>query len=535
MSSPLGVASNPNWRDQLRVACAQFAGSTDLEHNLATCLDAIDQAAEADADLVVLPEFANHLSVYESAAHCREVAVAADGPWLRSIGDRAAQHRIHVAVTVTMPRRQGHTTATSVLFDHHGQMIGQADKQTLMGNERAFLVGGDRGAPVVDTVFGPVGIYACMDGVTFETPRSFAVRGARLLLNGLNSFALDEAALHIPVRAVENGVFVAAANKVGPLLPAHQVDAFSHALGIPAHALDGAGESQIVAPDGTIVAQASRCDTEMVWADIDLSHVAPVTDRFRHRRPETYGLLAQPENRPLRQLDDRALTVASVESADQVTAAVADGAQLIVLPELMVPPTVISPGVFVVTTAIDGGAHVGRVYTSEGLVHEQRQLHASERFPTVDVLSDVVSVFSAPWGDVALIVGDDHLYPETMRMAAIAGAHIAVVCWSPQRRVDAELALAERAAENRLCVVASTSAVPFAARVLNPPRDSLWNPDRVADYDGTINTPEVVVAQAGMPLIADLHPERSLDRHISRDTDLVGGRAWQASRYLASA
>ena len=41
-----------------------------------------------------------------------------------------------------------------------------------------------------------------------ETPRGLAVRGAQLLINSLNSFAFDEASLHIPVRAPENKVFV---------------------------------------------------------------------------------------------------------------------------------------------------------------------------------------------------------------------------------------------------------------------------------------------------------------------------------------
>ena len=51
-----------------------------------------------------------------------------------------------------------------------------------------------------------------------------AVEGAQVLLNSLNSFALDEASLHVPVRAVENKVWVVAANKVGPLVPDRSID-----------------------------------------------------------------------------------------------------------------------------------------------------------------------------------------------------------------------------------------------------------------------------------------------------------------------
>ena len=81
------------------------------------------------------------------------------------------------------------------------EIVATSDKQVLMGGERLHIAEGVDHSPVVDTPFGRVGMYSCMDGVIFETPRMLAVRGAQLLLNSLNSFALDEAALHVPVRA----------------------------------------------------------------------------------------------------------------------------------------------------------------------------------------------------------------------------------------------------------------------------------------------------------------------------------------------
>ena len=88
-----------------------------------------------------------------------------------------------------------------------------------MGAENDHLDPGTEIGPVVDTPLGRLGMYACMEGVINEVTRGMALRGAQVLLNSLNSFALDEADLHIPVRAAENQVWVVAANKVGPLLP----------------------------------------------------------------------------------------------------------------------------------------------------------------------------------------------------------------------------------------------------------------------------------------------------------------------------
>ena len=182
-------------------------------------------------------------------------------------------------------------TVTSVLIGPDGKVAATAEKQMLMGNERTYLRAGTGPGTVADTEFGAVGMYACMDGVTFETPRALAVRGARLLLNSLNSFARDEASLHVPVRAAENGVFVAAANKVGPLLPEDRIAEFSCALGVPADALHGAGESQIVDPDGTVLAKADHQGEDVVVADIDLSRCR--RGRLHGRRPEAYGPLAR--------------------------------------------------------------------------------------------------------------------------------------------------------------------------------------------------------------------------------------------------
>ena len=85
-----------------------------------------------------------------------------------------------------------------------------------------------------------IGTYACMDGVVPEVPRSLAVRGARLLLNSLNSFALDEASTHIPVRAAENRAWLVACCKIGPLLPPDRLAEFSANMGVPGSMLRGA-------------------------------------------------------------------------------------------------------------------------------------------------------------------------------------------------------------------------------------------------------------------------------------------------------
>ena len=151
---------------------------------------------------------------------------------------------------------------------------------------------------MVETPFGRVGLYSCMDGVINETPRMLAVEGAQVLLNSLNSFALDEASLHVPVRAVENRVWVVAANKVGPLVPDRSIALVAARVGVPADLLHGAGESQIVAPDGRVVACGPRRGEAVVIADLDVEEADDKTrpdgtEVLAARRPELYGPIAE--------------------------------------------------------------------------------------------------------------------------------------------------------------------------------------------------------------------------------------------------
>ena len=518
------------------MAAAQFETGADLDANLAACVRMLDSAAAEGADVAVLPEFCNHLSVYDSADHCRAVAVPLDGDWLSSLARRAARHRMYAALAVTVPRPGGRVTVTSVLIGPDGRIAATADKRMLMGNERAFLSAGVGPVEAADTAFGPVGLYACMDGVTFETPRALAVRGARLLLNSLNSFAVDEARLHVPVRAAENGVFVAAANKVGPLLPADRIAEFSEALGVPAEALHGAGESQIVAPDGTALAKASTTGEEVVVADIDLSSCRP--DRLDGRRPQVYGPLARADTAIPAPPETPSVTAACVPGAQQdpglIGQAFDRGASLVVLPELTPAPARIPAGVLVVTTAEHDGGHVGQVWTADGLVHEQAQIHRGDRRDMAR-LGERISLHRTPFGDLAVIVGDDCRHPETVRLAAVAGAHLVAVCWQPEHRWEHDLAMVERAAENRISLAACEPPdQPAATMLLDPPADSLWNPRRTGPFDGTINTPVCVRAAPGDGLlVGELHPGRAVNREVSKDTDLVGGRSLAAAAVLA--
>ncbi len=535
----------------IRVAAVQFATGCDVDENLATALRMIDTAAAEAPQVMVLPEFANHLSIYDDGDHCWSVALELDSPWVTAIGAKAAEHGCWIQVNVTIRRdgpstsrepAPGRITNTNLLFDPTGRLAADNDKTVLMGAEGDYLSAASAPAELVDAGFAVIGTYACMDGVIPEVPRGLAVRGATLMLNSLNSFALDEASLHIPVRAAENKVWVVACCKVGPLLPPEKIGLFSAAMGIPGSAMCGAGESQIVAPDGTVVAMGPREGEAVVVAEIDLEAALDKlrpdgTDIMSARRPSVYAALAHPT--PAVDDHPRAteLVVAVVGGrghlVDAVAEAVEAGAQLVVLGELAGDGCVhdlaaAAGAAVIVTTVRDGDAHVGVVVDSSGIVGRQPQIHRIEAHEWQRTLGESLVPVDLPWGRLGLLVGDDAVFPEVGRLAALAGCDVLAVPFNRREAWESTIGLIERAAENRMCLLAADAGGGSGLIVDLPPDFTLWAPSRERVFDGTINRPDVTRCDPGARVtVGSIHPARAVNRQISKGTNLVDDRPWR--------
>ncbi len=522
----------------VRVAAAQFAAGTDVTNNLDACLRMIDAAAEARAELVVLPEFCNHLSWYADRAHARGMACTTGDFFLTAIAERAARHAMSVKLGVTLARPDGRTTATGLLFGPAGELLGESDKQILMGAENDHLDPGTADSPVIPTRSARIGMYACMEGVIPEVTRSLAARGAQLLLNSLNSFATDEARLHIPVRAAENRVWVVAANKIGPLLPEAQLPDIAERLGVPADRLHGAGESQIVAPDGTVVAKAPPTGEALAVADIDVARADDKrrpdgTDLFAARRPRLYRPLGRPARRRAPAGAESVSAAVVAPALDSIAASIAAGARLIVLPELAPIPVMDvvaalrgSPA-HAVLTVRDRDRHTGLLVSADGIVGRQDQLHHTERHPWLCELGSELTVFPLSWGRLAIVVGDDALFPETFRLAAVADADVAAVCCTPIETWELSLGLPERSAENRLNIVAAgtaaTGELTGGIHTLTPDF-TLWTAWR-GPFTGSISHPVTTVVAPGSTVVrAEIAPAQAVNRAVSKGTDLIADR-----------
>ncbi|WP_337879419.1 nitrilase-related carbon-nitrogen hydrolase [Rheinheimera sp.] len=553
----------------IRVAAAQFAVTNNVQDNLATCLRMIKQAALCSPDLIVLPEFVNHNSWYDNQAHCYEVAVSLDGDFINSIKAAAAESRAYLVLNATVKRPERgelHCTGTSLLISPQGELLAQNNKQVLVGHENDFLDPADTVGPVIDTAIGKLAMYSCMDGVINETPRGLALRGAQILCNSLNSFALDEGDLHIPVRAAENKVFVVAANKVGPLIPEALLVPVSEATSIPLHFLNGAGDSQIVAPDGTVLALAGKGE-EVIWADIDPSLAdhktrPDGTDIFKQRRPQLYQALGEnPAEQPLPEFTGALdLSVAAISIAAKGTEALAEAVsavqanpqhKLICLPELfwlagthyaeqqvaMSEQVVASltaacaPDQYVATSIVrqhgDKLAHCAVLISHKGLELIQAQVHFSQRFAW-SALTDQFAVYDSIHGKLALVLEDDAIYPESFRLIAMQGCEVVLAPVRQQESWQCKTGLLERASENRVNLVSASTLPQHNLICVLQTEFTIMTPWQQRQFDGLLSAGVQVSGQAGHYVTsATVHPRAAHNKVCSQNTDLIKNRPWK--------
>jgi len=497
---------------RVRVACLQISLVPDAARNLAHCLRLIDEAAEDSPALMVLPEMSNWSGgMVRSLEEALQHGCTVPGPFTDALAERAERHGCHIAAGL-IERQGDEAFITSVILAPDRRIVLKYQKQVIFGGQRVWASSGRCGNPVVDLPFGRVGVYICADGLVPETARMLMLQGAQLLLNTLHSGGSDETHLHVPARAVENRVWVASANKVGP-----------RDLGGVGYYCGG---SQIVSPDGVVAARADDRSDMVVSALIDLSQaddkrlchqVDQVSDDLLQlRRPDCYGALLQAPAKtasvsftaPLRvatlgvaALQPRGRGEAALRQVlQQWRKAVSAGAGLVVLPELFAwtPDEIAADpaaaadyaghclralcgmardtaswGICSLIETRPAGAKGSEAKGSEtaGFQHSAvlidhrgeviaryAQVHVPKALASWAGPGDVLPVFDTPIGRIGMLCGVDAVLPESFRVLAAKGAALVAVCGSWYNAHEIDLQLPERVAENRINVVLARRA-----------------------------------------------------------------------------
>ncbi len=231
----------------------------------------VAEAAKQKADLVVLGETVPYVGVKQPLA---ELAEKIPGPTTEYFGELAAQHHLHIALSLY--ERDGHLIYnTAVLLGPDGKLIGKYRKVCLPHGEVEKGVTPGRDYPVFETALGKIGMMVCYDGFFPEVARELTNRGAEIIAWPV--WGCDP--LLARARACENRVY---------LVSSTYTDSASDWM-----------ISAVYDPAGTPIAQASQWGTVAV-AEVDLSrpYVGPYnlgdfhSMVTRHRPPSATEAIA---------------------------------------------------------------------------------------------------------------------------------------------------------------------------------------------------------------------------------------------------
>ena len=255
------------------------------ERNLATIARFARAAAAQQADLAVFPECAT--TGYFLGDRLTEMAEPPDGPAARRLGEIAQENALTMAVGA-YTQRDGDVYDSQLLFGPDGSCLAVYDKAHLFAGERENCRAGER-ACVVETALGRVAMTVCYDFMFADYVRRLADLGADLIVNSTNwiadAYQRETWGWTGPVtqglaatRALENGAFVAMANRVGREEAA------------PGLSFTSLGHSCIAGPSGRILAALTEGEGLAVArvriAQEDLDRWRAIATYRQDRRPE---------------------------------------------------------------------------------------------------------------------------------------------------------------------------------------------------------------------------------------------------------
>ncbi|HXS48293.1 MAG TPA: carbon-nitrogen hydrolase family protein [Solirubrobacterales bacterium] len=266
----------------MRVAAVQLNSTGDKARNLASAERLVRSAAASGAEMVALPEKWNLLASGEEMAAGAEPL---DGPSLTTARGWARELGIHLLAGSIAERGEEKAFNTSVLVGPDGADLAVYRKIHMFDVEAGGVEyrESDYEQPGSEIVTGSidglgVGLTVCYDLRFPELYRILAVRGARLIAIP-SAFTLatgrDHWEILLRARAIENQVFVIAANQVGEAPPHYS----------------SYGRSAIVDPWGLVLARAPDGEC-FVSADLDLAAQERIREQLpslANRRPQAYA------------------------------------------------------------------------------------------------------------------------------------------------------------------------------------------------------------------------------------------------------
>jgi len=258
----------------MRIACGQFAANPgDAPSNVARMIRYASQARSEGCELIVFPELI--VTGYLAPERVLPLAEPLTGPSVSRLAESAG--RIGIAIAFGMAELDAASSVrynSLVLVDRSGQLAGVYHKMHLWDTEREWA---EPGREVLSIKLANVRYsgWICYDTRFPELARLGALAGAEVALVPTAWLGPgQEWELALRARALDNGIFCAGADIVGP-----------------DPALRCRGLSMIVGPKGNVLARAEPDSEGIISATLSQADLDAQRGRvplLHHRRPELY-------------------------------------------------------------------------------------------------------------------------------------------------------------------------------------------------------------------------------------------------------
>lgn len=286
----------------MKVALIQKSRTSDLKNNILALADAIKDAAQKGAELVVLQELHNSLYFCQvEDVNNFDLAEPIPGPSTEFYGAVAKECGVVLVTSLFERRSAGLYHNTAVVFEKDGSIAGKYRKMHIPDDpayyEKFYFTPGDLGFHPIQTSVGKLGVQVCWDQWYPEGARLMALQGAELLIYptaiGWESSDTDEekqrqlTAWQTVQRghAVANGLPVIAVNRCG-----WEEDPSGQTNGIQFW-----GHSFVAGPQGEFLVEAGTEEDTLI-VDIDMKRCENVRRWWpflRDRRIEEFGGLTR--------------------------------------------------------------------------------------------------------------------------------------------------------------------------------------------------------------------------------------------------